>query len=373
MNSELRILHVITNLKMGGAERLTIDICSKLAETPFIKIALVLLENEIEYELPENFITYILQNKCILSLKKPSQFNNWEFEKIIKEFNPQIIHSHLFESEILSRYTLYNNIGYFTHIHDNIRQFKPRFNFSKKRNLTELFERNWIFKKYKKSNNKFISISRDTTNYSLKYLPKKLNENIFYLPNAIDTQKFKPQEKIASKQINLVSVGSLVKKKNHTFLIDVVNELINQNQPVQLSIIGDGKLKQELQNKINSLNLGEHIHLLGNKKNIPEYLNKSTIYVHSATYEPFGLVLLEAMASGTPIVSINGHGNKELITNYENGFILDELCEKKFTEKILELNNDKELYTQFQKNGIEFSQQFDIKNYIVKLINIYRS
>jgi len=373
MKSELRILHVITNLKMGGAERLTIDICSKLAETPFIKVALVLLENDIEYELPNTFPIYILKNNCQLSIKKPNKFDNYEFEKIIHDFKPQIIHSHLFESEIISRYTIFNDIRYFTHIHDNIRQFKSKFNLSKKENLTELFERRWIFKRYKKTNNKFISISRDTTNFSLKYLPKKIAENIFYLPNSIDTQTFKQIPKFSINKLKLVTIGSLVSKKNHRFLIEVVNELIKKNIDVELTIIGEGKLKNELQDLINDLKLTNYINLIGNQKDIPGYLNKSTLYVHSATYEPFGLVLLEAMASGTPIVSLNGNGNKELITNYENGFILDEPNVQLFVEKIIELNEDPKLYEQFQKNGIEFSQQFDIKNYTAKLINIYKS
>ena len=102
MNSELRILHVITNLKMGGAERLTIDICSQLANTPNIVVTLILLENEIEYDLPTHFNTIILKNKCSLSIKKPHSFDNSEFESILLDFKPHIIHSHLFESEIIT-------------------------------------------------------------------------------------------------------------------------------------------------------------------------------------------------------------------------------------------------------------------------------
>ena len=373
MKTELRILHVITNLKMGGAERLTIDICTKLAETPFIKVALVLLENEIEYDLPNTFPIYVLKNKCQLSIKNPNRFDNSEFDNILLDFKPNILHSHLFESEIISHFTLYKNIRYFTHIHDNMRQFKPKFNISQKSNLTELYERNWIFKRYKKANNNFISISRDTTSFSIKYLPKKIAKNIFHLPNAIDTEKFNPQFKTHNKKLKLITIGSLVTKKNHRFLIEVVHQLVLQNKDVELTIIGDGKLKKELQNRIKELNLNKHIHLIGNQKDIPGYLNNSSMYVHTATYEPFGLVLLEAMASGTPIVSIDGKGNKELITNYENGFILNQPTVSMFVDKVIELHEDKNLYQQFQENGIKFSQQYDMKNYIIKLINIYNS
>lgn len=373
MKTELRILHVITNLKMGGAERLTLDICSQLASTPNTLVTLVLLENEIEYELPTHFKTIILKNKCSLSLKKPHSFDNSEFEAILLDFKPHIIHSHLFESEIISRYSLHKNIRYFTHIHDNIRQFKPRINLLKKKNLTELFERWWIFNRYKKSNNKFISISRDTTNYSLKYLPKQLHNNIYYLPNSINTSNFSPSNKIPTNKIKLIAIGSLVQKKNHTFLIDVVAELINQKMDVELSIIGEGKMKKELEAKIEYFKLQHVIHLVGNRKDIASCLANADIFVHSASYEPFGLVLLEAMASGTPIVSINGKGNKELITNYENGFILDKPSPLEFVKKIIELYTNQQLYQQFQKNGVEFSKQFDIKNYTLKLLNIYKS
>jgi len=373
MIEELRIIHIITNLKMGGAERLTIDICNKLAEYKNIKVLLVLLENEIEYELPNNIQIKVLSKKCSLSMLHPNNFNNNEFETLIKHFRPNIIHSHLFEAEIISRYTIYDDIKYFTHLHDNIRQFKPKYNFTKKINITDLYERNWIYDKYVNSKNKFISISKDTTSYNLKYLPKKLRKDIIYLPNAIITKRFIPKLKTLENKIKLLSIGSLVKKKNHLFLVDVVKYLKNKNLSLELKIIGEGILKKEIETKIEKLNLTNEIRLIGKQLDINSFLNESTIYVHSAIYEPFGLVLLESMASGTPIVTLDGKGNRELITNEENGFILDNLNPSSFGDKIIQLINNKTLYNKFQNNGKEFIKKYDIDNYIKKLIKHYKS
>jgi glycosyltransferase involved in cell wall biosynthesis len=373
MENKLKILHVITNLKMGGAERLTLDICSKLAEYEHINVLLVLLENDIEYDVPKNVNIRVLSNKCYLTFKKNKKFKNNEFEQIVNEFSPDIIHSHLFEAEITSKYTIYNNIKYFTHLHDNIRQYKPNLNITKKKNLTDLFERNWIFKKYINTNSKFISISRDTNAFGIKYLPKKLRSNIIYLPNAINLKNFHSSNKNRTNKISLLSIGSLVKKKNHLFLIDVVHYLKSKNIDVELKIIGEGILKDTINNKIRKLNLEKEVRLIGKQTNINLFLNEATFYVHSAIYEPFGLVLLEAMATGTPIISIDGKGNRELITNHENGFILNTTNPILFCDKIIELYNDSNLYNKFHKNGLEFCKRYDINNYVKELLNYYNS
>lgn len=193
------------------------------------------------------------------------------------------------------------------------------------------------------------------------------------MPNAIDQQKFTSSKKQKNKQLKLITIGSLVPKKNHVFLINVVRELIKQEIDVSLTIIGGGTLESELQNKIDSLQLNKRIHLKGNQKDIQKYLQDATLYVHSATYEPFGLVLLEAMASGTPIVCIDGNGNRELIINNFNGFILNKTDLFLFCEKVMELYNNPSLYQKFQKNGKEFCEKYDIKEYVKKLLTHYKS
>ena len=78
------------------------------------------------------------------------------------------------------------------------------------------------------------------------------------------------------------------------------------------------------------------------------------------------------MAAGLPIVSINGKGNSDLITNNYNGFILDYPNADLFSEKILSIANSKELYEKFSENSSTFSKKFSIENYTDQLIKWYK-
>jgi spore coat protein SA len=96
---------------------------------------------------------------------------------------------------------------------------------------------------------------------------------------------------------------------------------------------------------------------------------KSDIYVHTATYEPLGLVLLEAMAAGLPVVTLDGGGNRDLIENGKNGFIINNQNPKHFAEKILEVKDNEEM----KKYNVKFAQKFDIDHYTHKQLELYQN
>ena len=95
------------------------------------------------------------------------------------------------------------------------------------------------------------------------------------------------------------------------------------------------------------------------------------MYLHTANYEPFGLVILEAMAAGLPVISLDGKGNRDIITNEVNGYILSNPSPSDFVIKIQKVFSNKEQYDMFSENGKETAKKHDIKNYAHKLLNIY--
>jgi len=145
------------------------------------------------------------------------------------------------------------------------------------------------------------------------------------------------------------------------------------NQKVNCIFLGDGPLKAEIEQRAKDLNIYDQCQFLGNVKNVEEYLWKSDIYVHTATYEPLGLVLLEAMAAGLPVVTLDGGGNRDLIENGKNGFILTQQNSKLFTEKLLSITNDLKKNEQISKYAKNFAKKFNIKNYCKYLAEIYNS
>jgi glycosyltransferase involved in cell wall biosynthesis len=371
---KINVIHIIPNLKSGGAERLTLDICTYLSKNIEFNLKLLLIYNDIEFNLLENINIYLLNEKCSLSILKKNTFNTNEINSILNSFKPDIIHTHLFEAEILGRYKLLKDCVYISHIHDNIKQYSTNLNFFKKNNLTNLFEKKWIYKSYKSVDNKFIVISNDSKQYCKKLLPKKLKKNIHFLPNAIDFQKFYHEKSIESSAstLKIISVGSLVEKKNHRFLIEIAKEFRIRDVKFEINIFGNGPLFLKLQSEIKENKLEKYIFLHGKTLNIEKELKKSDYFIHPATYEPFGLVILEAMASGLPVIALNGRGNKDLIKHGRNGYIFDNQQASEFVNVILNLEEDKELKKSIIKNGQDTAKKYNLESYMVNLITLYK-
>jgi glycosyltransferase EpsF len=371
----MRVLHVIPYLIKGGAERLCLDMVRCLGKHKSIEVRLAVLNdnNEFKTEYPE--IEYVILNDAIV----PSIFGKWKvnitsLNKLIVDFNPDIIHSHLFEADFLVHYKVSSGITYFTHFHDNMHQFKNfeyKDVFNKKR-LTELYEKQFVIKQYKKANNHCIAISEHTEDYLKKVLPESLKKNIHFLSNAIDISLFvNDKVRKPEKLLKLINIASFVEKKNHKLLVDIAIELKNRTIDFELVLVGDGPLKNEVKEYASRKGCAEQIKFLGNVNSVNQLLAEADIYVHTATYEPFGLVLIEAMAAGLPVVCLDGGGNKDIIEQGKNGYILTEQNSKLFVDDILKLYTNQELYTNMSAYAKAFVKKYDINNYTDKLIELY--
>ena len=376
MNNNLKILHIIPNLGKGGAERLVVDICNELNTRENIDYRLVTFETINDYLfLTENIKLVFCPINVELSVYKKNKIDINSLEKLILDFQPHIIHSHIFYADIVSRLNLYPNIKYFSHIHGRTAQYE-RIKFSEifnKRRLTDFYERIFVFNQYRKSINHFIAVSKDTETYLKMHLPKHL-QKITVLPNAIDFNRFyRGKTEYKSETINLLNIGRLDDNKNQSFLIDVVKNIANKGFPVHLDILGNGNNREKLQQKINDYQLSDKIILRGNVDDTEHFLHHSYLYLFSSLKESFGLTILEAMASGLPVVALDAGGNRDIIIDGHNGFILKKVDVNLFAEKIIQLIEDKNLYQQMSVNSIDFARKYDIKEYVDKLLDFYKS
>ena len=372
----MRILHIIPSLNTGGAERLTLDICRELKQQGH-EIKLVTFYDINHYK----YLSAEVNLQFLPVYVRPSVIGKWDIfleplNQLISDFKPDIIHSHLFEAEILSRENIFSGIRYFSHCHDNMPQLR-NFSFTtllSKKWLTDFYEKRHLVKEYLQCNNKFIAISKDAKQYFEETLPEKLRSNIFLLNNAIDFKRFNAvAQKRELDKIRLINVGSFVPKKNQQFLVEVVNELVKQKMDVKLVMLGDGPLLNEVKKKINDYGLQNFIECKGNVEQVEDYLLQANLYVHSATYEPFGLVLLEAMAAGLPVVSLDGRGNRDIMKDGENGFMLQQQDAILFSQKVISLFKNPEMYRELSSGAINTAKQYDIAEYVRKLVALYNT
>jgi len=239
-----------------------------------------------------------------------------------------------------------------------------------KQKLTNYYEKKYLFKRYKKNGgNHFIAISKDTKKYFEKTAKSYLLTKI---SNAIDYNKFYNKRKfIDKKQIVIANIGSFIKKKNQAFIFEIAKKLTERNVIFCINILGDGINRNSLIEKARILNLEKYIIFHGSVNNVEEYLWNSDIYLHTATYEALGLVLLEAMASGLPVITLDGKGNRDLIEEGKNGYMLYNQNAEDFANQIVKLWNDKEKYRQMSKYAQQFAVKYDIVPYVERLLELY--
>ncbi len=392
----MKILHIIPTLSKGGAERLVIDISRNILESKKSEVKLVIFRDEIEYQVEDmRELIQIIPSSVTLSLKRKPKLDINKLQKFIEEYKPNIIHTHLFEAELVSRFCYYPNARWFSHVHDNMPQLKNlSFNsISYKQAITNYFEKKILFKNYKKNGGThFVAISKHTESYT-KSVQSKYAVSLIH--NAINVKRFQktkdykqpfthsadsqitpnsqpltPNSSLLNPQpstLNLINIGSFVSKKNQNFLLDIIFELKARNFNVNCIFLGDGPTKKEVEMRAMDLNIINQCNFLGNVEQVEEYLWKSDVYVHTAIYEPLGLVLIEAMAAGLPVVTLDGHGNRDLMENGKNGFILKEQDPKMFATKIIEVYRNQEI----KEFNIHFAQQYEIGNYVAKLQDLY--
>ena len=375
----MKILHVIQGMGKGGAERLCLDIAHEFKRKhKEHKLLIVALSKTNEYPLLTKEINIIyISVKFSLSIFKKNNIDIYEYEKIVDEFKPDVIHSHTYIAELVTRENYRKNIKYFTHVHSDFNEFKTFIisTIFNKKLFTNFYEKKRLLNKYRKSNTSFITISNDVKKNLLSQLDKKLCDNVILLENAINYKKFNKSSKpkFNSNQIKLVSIGRLYQNKNHIYLVDVLKEIKLKNKNAYLTIIGDGPEIHKIKKRALKLKVLKNINFLGLVNELENELSKHHILVHSALHEAFGLVLLEAMAAGLPVVCLDAGGNRDLIENNQNGFILDSDCSPKvFAEKIELIFNDIELYYRLSNFSKVFAKKYDIKEYSEKLLEFYK-
>lgn len=371
----MKILHIIPCLRKGGAERLVIDIVREIHRRDKIEVQLLIFRNQIEFEIDDlKPILKVIPASVHLSVLRKNVLNVDALNQFINSFEPNVIHSHLFEAEIVSRFCYFPKAKWFTHLHSST----PELNnlrlseFFNKKTWIHLFEKRTLFSRYRlNGTTQFIAISEHIESFAKSIAPKCFE--IHLLRNAIDFDSFFIDLKEPRQQevLKLINVGRLLKNKNQIFLLEVLNYLKKRSISSELILLGDGPEMNTLKDKASHYGLKKEVRFEGNVELVTPYLRLASIFVHSAFKEGFGLVLVEAMAAGLPVVCLNAGGNADLIKQGENGFIFNEHDVEQFSEKIIELWEDESLYNRIRENAQEFARAFDIKNYVNNLLSLY--
>lgn len=198
------------------------------------------------------------------------------------------------------------------------------------------------------------------------------NKDIMVVPNMVSSL-FKYKGKNAhTNSFIFLSVGNLVESKRFALTIEAFTKVFRGNENIKLNIVGDGPLYGNLQKYIEKLKMNSQILLLGqlSRQEVAEKMQECDVFVLASEYETFGVVYIEALACGKPVIGTHNGGADDII-NSTNGIIVDVNNVEQLAGAM------KEMYkfsTRFdnQKISLDCSAQYGEKVLVDKLLNIYR-
>ena len=328
----MKILLIITGLGMGGAEHVVANLADELVRLGhMVKVAYLTGEVMVS---PKNHDIELIPIR--MSGSKDFIKAYFKLRKIVKKFKPDVVHSHMFHSNIISRLLrlsirLPNLIStvHSTNEGGNFRMLCYR--------LTD-------------------SLANITTNVSDEavdtYIGKKAVKpgRMVCIPNGIDTEKFcfnaESREKkradlsISDKKI-ILCVGRLDKPKDYPNLFSAIKLLKESRQDFKVFIAGDGPLHKKLNELSKELDIDAYISFLGIRRDIKELMSAADIYAISSAWEGLPMVILEAMACERFIVATDCGGISGVIGS--EGFVVeprDNVLLAKALNKALNLSDD---------------------------------
>lgn len=207
-------------------------------------------------------------------------------------------------------------------------------------------------------------------------LAKKIDNiagiKVTVVPNVLDLASIRKEEKTKRDKnhtFTLVSVGRLSQKKGFYLLIDAVSAL--KGKKYKLLIIGDGEEKNNLLKQINTAGLQDHVFLLGlkNRTEISDLLNRSDAFVLASHTETFGVVYIEAMAVGLPVIATACGGPEDFVTQ-ENGILISPNNVNELKKALLKMYDNYQDYDR-TKISEECMRKFSPHSIAAQLTTIY--
>jgi phosphatidylinositol alpha-mannosyltransferase len=201
-----------------------------------------------------------------------------------------------------------------------------------------------------------IAVSRPAMEFSSKYIPGPYE----IIPNGIDLEHFKPDvepvEQYMDGRLNILFVGRLEKRKGLKYLITAYRHVKKQIPESRLIVVGPGtRMRKGYERQVKEAGLKDDVIFVGSvsSDDLPRYYKTADIFCAPATgQESFGIVLLEAMAVGTPIVASRIDGYASVLTHGREGLLVPPKDSGELARALLRMAKDESLRQEMGNRGM---------------------
>jgi glycosyltransferase involved in cell wall biosynthesis len=348
----LRVAHVTLGLDMGGQEKLLVEYASHADRTRFdVQVVSLttrgVLADEIE--------------GCgcpVTAFEEPAGFRVGLFLRLARWFRREridVVHTHD------NRPLIYGaGAAWLARV--------PRVIHTQHGQSLRLSKRQaWLVNRMAGLTDCFACVSKDSAKLAVEQgvSPHK----VCLIWNGIDTTRFRFAPRVAGP---VVTVGRLQPEKDHETLLRAAALVVQDDPAFRLEIAGDGPCLARLRAVTAELQLEGHVHFLGQVRDVPALLERSSLFVLPSISEGVSLTLLEAMASGLAIVATRVGGNPEVVADGETGVLVSPRDPAGLAAAILRLRRNEVERRRLVVNGRERVEQlFDVRRMVAEYEALY--
>ena len=349
----MRILHVITTLFTGGAERLMVDLLPRFKAAGHDVELLVF--NPVDTPFAEKLRNAGITIHYLNCKKVYSPRNIFRLRKYLSGYD--VIHTHNTACQ------------YYVAIAAKLFGCKAKLvttehNTTNRRRSIPLMK--YIDRAMYRCYDNIISVSDATTVNLKKHIGD--NFNITTINNGINLNRFSVHSEHDPKLIKLVMVAAFRPQKDQDTVVRAMS-LLPDN--VRLILVGEGSRRPIVTKLAKDLRVDDRVTFTGVATNISEILTSCNIVVLSSHWEGFGLAAVEGLASGCPLVASNVDGLRDIVG--DGGLFFDPGDEKGLAENVMRLINDKKLYEEISAKASERAKLYDIDLTAKKYLSLYES
>jgi len=309
-----RILFVITSLAYGGAEIQVKELAIRLRRRGWNVVVVSMCQPEaLVAELEDGGV---IVESLDMPRGAPDPRGVWKLARLIHKYQVQIVHSHMVHANLLARIT---------------RPLAPgRIWICTAHNIDE------GGRNRERAYQLTDPLCHLTTQVSIAGMDRYIQvgatpqNKIIYLPNGVDAQQFHPDSKVRTRvraalqleeRFVWLSIGRLEEAKDYPNLMRAFSLVTKDFPNTKLLIAGQGDMRPMLETLRNELEIDEQVSFLGVRNDVPALMNAADAFVISSAWEGLPMVLLEAAATGLPLVATDVGGVNEIVINGKNGFL----------------------------------------------------
>ena len=361
----LKLVFVITGMSMGGAERVMATLANFMATKGHKITILTFHKGESAYPLNESIKLVSMESGInTASGEKVSKFKVIKsafcsFRFYLKEIDkekPDLILSFLSKTNlmaIIGKKIKYRNIPVIV---------SERADPSKRQGIIQKCVEYF----YKYSDIVVCQSKR------VELFFKQCGAETVVIPNPINEECIN-KEVVYERKNKIIAAGRLDKQKNYDLLIDSFFDIHKEFNEYILEIYGEGAERYRLQEKINGLGLEKYIFLKGVRNNLMKKVSDAKLYVMSSDFEGFPNALVEAKASGIPVISTDFPTGvaKELIEDGKNGYVVPTGNRKMLSEAMKKIISDENIQNEMSNRNKELYKNLNIVNIAEKWEDLF--